>query len=89
MATKNGKKDPRYKTVNILINAGAIKSFKEIFVHLPKTVVAKDLHMNNNRMSRLIEEPKDFTFKDIATIAKLAGIDFMTLAGMIAKEKLI
>jgi hypothetical protein len=83
------KKDHRYKVINIMIKAGAIKSFKEIFVHLPKTVVAKDLHMNNNRMTRLIEEPGGFTFTDIATIAKLAGIDFMTLAGMIAKEKLV
>jgi hypothetical protein len=83
------KKDPRYKVVNIMIKHGAIKSFKEIFVHLPKSVVAKDLHMNNNRMTRLIEEPGGFTFTDIATIAKMAGIDFMTLAGMIAKEKLI
>ncbi|HEX6428768.1 MAG TPA: hypothetical protein VF008_13830 [Niastella sp.] len=89
MAAKNGKKDPRYKVINIMIKAGAIKSFKEIFVHLPKTVVAKDLHMNNNRMTRLIEYPGGFTFEDIATIAKMTGIDFMTLAGMIAKEKLI
>lgn len=88
MAAKN-KKDPRYKVINIMIKAGAIKSFKDIFVHLPKTVVAKDLHMNNNRMTRLIEKPGGFTFEDIATIAKLVGIDFMTLAGMIAKEKLI
>ena len=88
MATKRTKKDQRYKVVNILIKAGEIKSFKEIFVHLPKSVVAKDLHMNNNRMTRLIEEPGGFTFTDIATIAKLAGLDFMTLAGMIAKEKI-
>jgi hypothetical protein len=80
------KKDPRYKVVNIMIKAGAIKSFKEIFVHLPKTVVAKDLHMNNNRMTRLIEEPGGLTFEDIATIAKLSGVDFMTLVGMIAKQ---
>lgn len=89
MAAKNGKKDPRYKVINIMIKAGAIKSFKDIFVHLPKTVVAKDLHMNNNRMTRLIEKPGGFTFGDIATIAKLVGIDFVTLAGMIAKEKLV
>jgi hypothetical protein len=89
MAAKNGKKDPRYKVINIMIKAGAIKSFKEIFTHLPKTVVAKDLHMNNNRMTNLIEDPKDFRFAEIATIAKLVGIDFMTLAGMIAKEKLV
>lgn len=85
MAAKNGKKDPRYKVANIMINAGAIKSFKDIFVHLPKTVVAKDLRTNNNRMTRLIEDPKDFRFAEVATIAKLIGIDFMTLAGMIAK----
>jgi hypothetical protein len=87
MAAKNGKRDPRYRVINIMIKAGEIKTFKGIFVHIPKSVVAKDLHMNNNRMTRLIEEPSGFTFGDIATIAKLAGMDFMTLAGMIAKEK--
>lgn len=91
MAKKNGTKDkdPRYKVINIMIKAGAIKSFKEMFVHIPKSVVAKDLHMNNNRMTRLIAEPGGFTFADIAFIAKISGLDFMVLAGLIAKEKLI
>jgi 3-dehydroquinate dehydratase len=93
MAKKNGKKDPgkdpRFKLVNIMIKHGGIKSFKEIFDQIPKSVVAKALHMNNNRMTRLIVNPGGFTFEDIAMIAKLIGVDFMVLAGMIAKEKLV
>lgn len=85
MAKKKDDKDRRYKVVNIMINAGAIKSFKDIFDHLPKSVVAGALHKNNNRMGELIEEPTGFTFAEIITIAKLIEVDFAVIAGLIVK----
>lgn len=87
MATKNGKKDPRYKVIKIMLAAGAIKSFKEIFTHLPKSVVAKDLRTNNNRMTKLIDEPADFTFKEIDKIAGMIGCDSRVLHELVVKAR--
>jgi hypothetical protein len=81
------KKDPRYKVVKIMIQANAIKTFKEIFTHLPKSIVAKDLRTNNNRMTNLIKDPAGFRVGEVETMAKMIGVDFMVLAGMIAKGR--
>lgn len=70
-----------------MLAAGAIKSFKEIFTHLPKSVVAKDLRTNNNRMTKLIDEPADFTFKEIDKIAGMIGCDPKVLHELVAKAK--
>lgn len=97
MATKNGikKKDERYKMVRIVMESTeGFKSFKEIFKLLPKSVVAKDMHMNNNRMQNLIDNPGDFTFNEIQEMAGLIGCKYDQLrdlvekaAGLVAAEK--
>lgn len=85
MATKNGKKDVRYKTVRIVMDAAEIKAFKEIFKIIPKSVVAKDMHMNNNRMQSLIDSPGGFTFAEIDVMAKLFGCDYKKLRDLVEK----
>jgi hypothetical protein len=85
MAKKKDEKDQRYKVVNIMIQEGAVKSFKDIFTYMPKSVISKALGKNNNRMGELIEEPTGFTFAEIITIAKLIEVDFAVVAGLIVK----
>lgn len=77
------KKDYRYKVVQILIETKNIKTFKEIFEHIPKSEVAKQLHTNNNRMTQVIEKHGFLRVGEVATIAKLIGVPFMTIAGLI------
>lgn len=84
MATKNSK-DIRYKTARIVMEAGQVKTFKEIFKIIPKTVVAKDMRTNNNRMERLINNPAGFTFSEIDKIAKLIGCDYRKLRDLVEK----
>lgn len=90
MAKKNGKKekDPRYKVVQIMIQEGAVKTFKDIFKYIPKTVVAKELHKNNNRMGEMIDIPTQFTFAEVVTLAELIEVDFAVIAGLIVKKKI-
>ena len=85
MATPNGKKDLRYTVVRYMLQANEIKTFKEIFKILPKSVVAKDLHTNNNRMTRLINDPDQFTLGEIRAMAKLMGVDYIVLLVLIDK----
>jgi hypothetical protein len=77
------KKDPRYKAAKVLIGAKHIKTFKEIFDHIPKSVIAKELHTNNNRMSEVIEDAAHLRVGEVAKIAKLIGVPFMVIAGLV------
>ena len=69
------RNDPRYLSLKYLIKKGDITTFKEIFYHIPYTVVANDLHTNNNRMKRLIENPEQFSLEELYILADLIGYD--------------
>lgn len=86
MVSKNGtKKDVRYKTVRIVMAAAEIKTFKDIFKIIPKSIVAKDMHTNNNRMERLINNPDGFTLAEINVLAKLFGCEYNKLRDLVEK----
>lgn len=88
MATKNGikKKDERYKMVRIVMESTeGFKAFKEIFRLLPKSVLAKDMHMNNNRMQSLIDNPGNFTYNEVNEMAGLIGCKYDHLRDLIEK----
>jgi hypothetical protein len=68
-------KDKRYTTVKNLISGGYIKSFQEIFDTIPKSVVYKDLGINNVRFNNLLNNVDQFILKDLFRIAALIEID--------------
>lgn len=80
------QKDPRYLAVKYLLKKGEIKTFKDIFKHIPKTVVAGDMHTNNARMTRLINNPENFTLDELQTLADLIGYDYKKFVLFIADE---
>jgi len=82
-------KDRRYITVKNLIAAGYIKTFREIFETIPKTVVASDLGMNNIRFSSLIDNVERFKFRDIFHIASLFETDELVFLNLIHQQHLI
>jgi len=79
------RKDPRYKTLRIVINAGGIKSFRDLFKVVPRSVVAGDLGTNNNRFYRLVLNPGDFTFNEIRQMAKLIGCKYEQLRELVER----
>jgi len=79
-------KDRRYITVKNLIAAGYIKSFREIFDTLPKSVVARDLGMNNMRFSRLMDNVDQFLLKDLFRFAAYLEIDELVLINLIYQQ---
>ena len=88
MATKNGKKDHRYNVVKLILESGKmIKTFSDIFKFIPKSTVAKSMHMNNNRMQSLIDSPGDFTFNEIKEIADLFGCEYTLLRDLVEKSQ--
>ena len=81
-------RDRRYTTVKNLITAGYIHAFREIFETLPKSVVAKDLGMNNTRFTRLIENVDQFTLEELFLFAGFLEIENLTLMNLVLHQYL-
>jgi hypothetical protein len=81
-------KDKRYNNVKHLISTGFIKSFREIFYTetIPKSVVARDLGMNNKRFDKVMYNVEKFGLKDLLLLASIIGIDREKLISVILKQ---
>ena len=79
-------KDRRYTTVKNLISGDYVKSFREIFDTLPKSVVAGDLRINNNRFSRMMENVDQFTLEDLFLLASLLEIDQTKMLDLVVRQ---
>jgi len=79
------KKDHRSKVIKIMINAKGIKNFQDIFKVLPRSVVAGDMHTNNNRFYRLVLNPGEFTFNEVRQMAKLIGCKYEQLRELVER----
>lgn len=77
--------DPRYRIVGLLITHGHIRSWKEIFKHIPKTVTCNDLGLNSTKMDKLVNDPADFEIRQIQLLATWMGIEWNALAQLMVK----
>lgn len=68
-------KDPRYKSVKSLIEAGGVKYLKDIFLYIPKKVVYVDMGINYVRFQRLINAPAKFTLEELHQMSELLEVD--------------
>lgn len=79
-------KDKRYTVVKNLIDSGHITLFTQIFDILPKSVVYKDLGMNNARFTNLMENVELFVVNDLFRIADLVEIPRMKILEIIFNQ---
>lgn len=82
-------KDRRYTTVKNLIAGGYIKTFREIFDTIPKSVVARDLGMHNIRFTKLINNVDKFILKDLILMAALIETDEAILLQLVYQQYVI
>jgi hypothetical protein len=68
-------KDKRFKTVKLLIESNNITNFSDIFEHIPKTVIAKHLGTNYNRLSKLVDNVDLFSLRDLFRLARFFEVD--------------
>jgi hypothetical protein len=78
-------KDTRYLAAKSYIESGNIKSFKEIFDIIPKSIIVRDSGINFVRLRNKITHPDKFTVKDIQALSRLVDIDSRKLYDLIAK----
>jgi len=83
------RRHKKYTTARQLIAAGYIKTFREIFETLPKTVMARDLGMNNTRFNKLLADVDKFILKDIFLMAFFLGLDEQTMLHLILQQYLL
>lgn len=79
-------KDRRYKTIKNLIEDGHITAFREIFDTLPKSVLYKDLRMNNTRFNNLLEHVEQFLLNDLFRIAELIETEKANIVKLVLNQ---
>jgi len=67
--------DPRYGLIRVMLDAGRLPSFMEIFRYIPKTVVANDMGIRLTAFNEMLRHPEKFTLTRILTFAHLFDID--------------
>ena len=80
-------KDIRYKTVKILIETGHVTTFREIFDHIPKTMVATDLGIHFNRMTKMVSSVNEIKVKDIFLFSGHFEVDAKVLFELIYNQR--
>jgi hypothetical protein len=80
--------DARYDIIKMMIAAGKIKSFADIFIYIPKTTVYKDLGINFNRFARAIADPSLFRLQELLTLANLFGVEAKVFLEFVIQELL-
>ena len=79
-------RDARYTTIKNLIDAGYIKSFRDMFPTIPKSVVARDLGMNNARFTRLMNDVKRFTLDELYRLSGFLEVDETTVLRLVHEQ---
>jgi hypothetical protein len=79
-------KDNRYNIARIFIEKGEIKTIAQIFDYIPKSVVSHEIRTNNNRFTRLINDPIEFKLIELSKIAKAIGIETKVLVNMALQD---
>jgi hypothetical protein len=72
-----------------MLDQGRIKSFTDIFLYLPKSVLAADLGKNLKRFNELLLHVEGFTIKDLVIISNLCGLTRMEMFRLIDEEFVI
>ncbi len=82
-------RDIRYTTVKKLLVTGQIEAFRNIFDIVPKSIVARDLGMNNTRFTRLITNVNHFTMDEMINIASFIEVDGKIIIDLIWDQYLV
>jgi len=72
-----------------MLDQGRIKSFTDIFLYLPKSVLAADLGKNLKRFNELLLHVEGFTIKDLVIMSNLCGLSRMEMFRLIDEEFVI
>lgn len=68
------QQDHRYPTIKPMLDQGRIKKLTDIFIYIPRTVLAQDIGKNLKRLNELLDRPENFMIKDLLLIGNLCTL---------------
>lgn len=68
------EQDHRYPTIKPMLDQGRIKKLTDIFIYIPRTILAQDIGKNLKRLNELLDRPENFTIKDLLLIGNLCSL---------------
>jgi len=78
--------DARFEAVQSMHKTGKLRSFNDIFLYIPKTVVANKLGKKVDRFNELMSDVGKFTLDEVAFIASLFDISVKDINELWLKE---
>jgi len=81
-------KDKRYKTLKNQIEGGFIRTFNEIIDVVPKTRLARDLKIHNQKFDLMLEDVTLFDLVQLYRLADLIEVDGLVVMGLAHAQKL-
>lgn len=81
-----GSRDKRYGYIKPMFKGGKIKSFNDIFLFVPKTIVATDLGKKVDRFTRLMKRIDRFTLEELFMIAAFCGLNEKQIIKLVMNE---
>jgi plasmid maintenance system antidote protein VapI len=76
-------KEQRLTIIKDLIEGGYLKTFQDIFTHVTKTEVAKELGINYTRFLNLIEDPKKMRYEETYSLAGYLKVPAKEISNLI------
>jgi hypothetical protein len=71
-----------YARVKHLVETGFIKEFSEFIAQFQKKTLYRELHIGFAAFDRRLADPGLFTLNEIASMARMVGVDPAALASM-------
>jgi hypothetical protein len=69
-----------------MLDLGRIKTLTDIFLYIPKSVLAADIGKNLKRFNELLLHVEGFSIKDLIIIGNLCGLTRMEMFRLIDEE---
>jgi hypothetical protein len=80
------QRDHRYKIIKPMLEKGEIQSFTDIFLFIPKSVVAADLGKRLSRFSFLMNRVEKFTLEEVFLIGKFCDLNVAEILKLVEIE---
>jgi len=78
--------DEKFKVAKELIESGNLKTFRDIFLYVPKTEIAKRLGINYTRFLNLVQNPKRLRYEETYSIANILQVQAKTISDLVHKQ---
>jgi hypothetical protein len=79
-------RDPRYNLIRPKYKRDEIRLFSEIFITLPKSLVAKDLGKEKGRFNELVDNPNEFVWSELKKFSSNCEMSISEFCLLIEKE---